>query len=65
METVSVPKEVFSKILIDVKTLIDDVELALDVKVQKRIIDIEKGIVKGKNEQELDDYLKKRGVKLE
>lgn len=65
METVSIPKEAFTKILSDVETLIDDVELALDAKAQKRIIDIETGEVKGKTEQELDDYLKKRGVKVE
>lgn len=65
MEAVSVPKGVFTKILSDVETLIDDVELALDNKVQKRIIDIETGCVEGKTEQELDNYLRKRGVKVE
>lgn len=33
MEKVVVPKEVFSKILDDVESLIDDVELALDAKL--------------------------------
>ncbi len=65
METVSIPKGAFTKILSDVETLIDDVELALNSKVQKRLIDIEMGEVDGKTEQELDDYLKKRGVKVE
>ena len=65
METVSIPKEVFTKILIDVETLIDDVELALDTIVQKRIHDIETNNIKGKTEQELNDYLKRRGVKVE
>ena len=65
METIPIPKEVFIKILADVETLIDDVELALDAKVQKRIMDIETGSIKGKTEQELDNYLKKRGVKVE
>ena len=65
METVTVPKEVFNKILSDVEILIDDVEMALDVKVRKRISDIETGKVKGKTEKELDDYLKKRGVKVD
>jgi len=65
METVSIPKEVFTKILIDVETLIDDVEMALDAKIQKRILDIETNSVRGKTEQELDDYLKKKGVKVE
>lgn len=62
METISVSKEVLSKILTDFETLIDDVELALDEKVRQRIADIESGRVKGKTEQELDDYLRKRGV---
>ena len=65
METVTVPKEVFSKILEDVEVLIDDVELALDQKVRKRISDIETGVVKGKTEEDLHNYLKKRGVKIE
>jgi len=65
METIAVPKEVFSKILSDVETLIDDVELALDAKVRQRISDIELGKVKGRTEEELNIYLKKRGVKIE
>lgn len=65
MESVTVPKEVFSKILADVEVLIDDVELALDARVQKRIADIKSGKEKGKYEEELDDYLRKRGVKIE
>ena len=65
METVSIPKDVFTKILADVETLIDDVELALDTIVQKRIHDIETNNIKGKTEQELNDYLKRRGVKVE
>ena len=65
MKTIAVPKEVFSKILSDVETLIDDVELALDAKVRQRISDIELGKVKGRTEEELNIYLKKRGVKIE
>lgn len=64
METVTVQKEVFSKILTDVETLIDDVELALDAKVIQRIQDIEIGKVEGRTEKDLDNYLKKRGVKI-
>jgi len=59
------PKEAFTKILNDVKILIDDFELALDAKVQQRILDIEAGKIKGKTEKDLDDYLKKRGVKID
>lgn len=64
METVSVPKEMFSKILEDVETLIDDVESALDTKVRKRIFDIESGKEKGKTEEEYYEYLTKRGISL-
>ncbi len=65
METITIPKELFNKILSDVEKLIDDVEIALDNKVKQRIIDIETGKVQGKAEQDLDDYLRKRGVKIE
>lgn len=61
-ETIVVPKQVFGKILADVEVLIDDVELALDEKVRKRIEDIESGRVKGKSEEEYYEYLKKRGI---
>lgn len=65
MKSVSVPKEVFIKILDDVENLIDDVELALDIKVQKRRLEIDKGIEKGKAEKEYYNYLSKRGIKLD
>ncbi|HLC56210.1 MAG TPA: hypothetical protein VJJ23_03165 [Candidatus Nanoarchaeia archaeon] len=65
MKTVTVPKEVFNKILSDVETLIDDVEIALDEKIQQRIFDIESRKTNGKTEEDLNNYLKKRGVKIE
>ena len=65
METVTISKEVFTRILTDVETLIDDVELALDTKVRERISDIEIRKIKGKTEEELNNYLKNRGVKIE
>ena len=64
METVIIPKEVFTKILADVETLINDVELALDIKIRQRISDIESGKEKGKTEEEYYKYLEKRGIKL-
>ncbi len=64
METVTIPKRVFSKILEDVEVLIDDVEMALDVKVQQRIEDIESGKDKGRTEKEYYEYLAKRGIKV-
>ncbi|KHO54095.1 MAG: hypothetical protein QT09_C0006G0015 [archaeon GW2011_AR18] len=41
METVTIPKEIFSKILADVETLLEDMEIALNTKVKQRINDIE------------------------
>lgn len=64
METVTVPKELFTKILMDVEVLIDDVELALDTKIRKRISGITSGKIVGKTEMELDEYLKRRGVNI-
>ena len=67
METVQIKKSDFSKILSTAEILIDEVEQAFsqDEVVIKRIKDIKTGNVKGKTEQELNDYLKKRGVKIE
>lgn len=65
METITIPKEAFSKILVDFDVLIGDVEKALDIKVSQRINDIETGKISGKDEKDLDSYLKKRGVKVE
>ena len=62
METVIVKKETFTKILNDMEVLLQDVELALDAKVQKRLEDISSGKDKGKTEKDYYDYLSKRGV---
>lgn len=62
METVVVPKQVFGRILSDVEALLDDVELALDVKIRKRIVDIESGKERGKTEEDYYRYLAKRGI---
>jgi len=64
METVTLPKFVFKKILGDVEVLLDDVEIALNMKMQQRMMDIETGKVSGKSEDELDSYLKRRGVQI-
>ncbi|MEK6963514.1 MAG: hypothetical protein AABX70_03750 [Nanoarchaeota archaeon] len=64
MESIVIPKQVFTKILSDVEMLIDDVEMALDVKVRQRILDIDTGREKGKSEKEYYAYLEKRGVKV-
>lgn len=66
METLHVKKTDFSKILDTTEILINEVEQALsqDDVVKARMEDIKTGRIKGKSEQELDDYLKKRGVKI-
>ena len=64
METISVPKEVFTKILEDAETLINDVEKAFEAKILKRIKDVETGKEKGKTEEEYYQYLSKRGIKI-
>ena len=64
METITVPKDVFTKILEDAETLIKDVENAFEAKVQQRIKDIESGKEKGKSEEEYYQYLAKRGIKV-
>ena len=64
METVTISKEIFSKILTDAEVLMKDIENALDIKVKQRMSDIEKNRAEGKSEKELDDYLKSRGVKI-
>lgn len=56
MEAVTIPKKAFTKILTDVEMLIDDVEIALNQKVTKRMKDIDEG----KTEEELDSYLHSR-----
>ncbi|MBI5392474.1 hypothetical protein HZA96_01270 [Candidatus Woesearchaeota archaeon] len=47
------------------EVLIDDVEIALDVKAQQRISDIESGKEKGKTEKEYYEYLTKRWIKVD
>ena len=66
METLQVKKTDFNKILETAEVLIDEVEQALsqDEIVKTRIEDIKTARVQGKSEQELDEYLKKRGVKI-
>lgn len=66
METLQIKKSDFSKILETAELLISEVEQALsqDDIVKARVGDIKAGRVNGKSEQELDEYLKRRGVKI-
>ncbi|MBI4449038.1 hypothetical protein HY641_03365 [Candidatus Woesearchaeota archaeon] len=68
METVTIPKTKFGRILDDVETLIHDVECAMSEEekvVQERIADIEEGRVEGKTEEEYYAYLKRRGIAID
>lgn len=65
MEALTIPKVKFDKILTDIDILISDIEeVSQDEIVQQRIADVEADPSLGKSEQELDDYLKKRGVRV-
>ena len=66
METIQVKKSDFNKILETAEVLISEVEQALSQEdiVRSRIEDIKTGRIRGKSEQELDEYLRKRGVKI-
>ncbi|MBD3312913.1 hypothetical protein GF345_00565 [Candidatus Woesearchaeota archaeon] len=68
METINIPKYKLGQVIADVEKLVSDVEdLAgnQDDALKHRLSDIKKGEVEGKTEKELDDYLKKRGVKID
>lgn len=67
MEVLQVKKSDFGKILSAAELLVDEVEQAFsqDDIVKKRIEDIKLDRVKGRTEQELNEYLKKRGRKIE
>lgn len=64
METLQIKKTDFGKILDTADQLIDEVENVLSQEkiVSKRIQDIKTGKVKGKTEDELENYLKGRGL---
>lgn len=65
METLTISREKFGKILTDIDILLSDIEeLSPDEIVRQRIADINADLTLGKSEQELDEYLKKRGVQI-
>lgn len=67
METVTIPKEKLGLVISDVERLVSHFEDLVgdqDQIVKHRLKDIKEGRVKGKSEGELDEYLKKRGVKV-
>jgi len=67
METIAVPKEKLQLVISDVERLVthfEDIADDQDKVVKQRISDINTGKIKAKTEKELDEYLKKRGVKV-
>jgi len=67
MTSITLPKDKLNKVLLDVEVLVEDVALLLnqDEVVEKRLSDIEEDSSIGVEEEELDNYLEKRGVKVE
>ena len=67
MATITISEEKFNKVLADVENLIEDVSALLDQDeiAKQRMAELKKNPSIGKSERELDDYLKKRGVKIE
>ncbi len=65
MADMTVSKEKFNKVLADVENLVEDVASLLDQDeiARKRLEEIKNNPSIGKSEKELEDYLKKRGVK--
>ena len=68
METVSIPKDKLGQVISDMEKLVshfEDLVEDQDETVKHRLNDIKEGKVEGKSEKELDEYLKKRGVKVD
>lgn len=66
-ETITLSKDRFRKVLNDFEVLLEDVTELVnrDDIVRQRMADIKKNPSIGKTEDELDRYLKKRGVKVD
>ncbi len=67
METITIEKDTFDKLLSDIENLVRDVENITSISdevVKQRIEDIDTDTSIGKPEKDLDDYLKKRGVNI-
>ncbi len=67
MEQVLISQEKLDRVLEDVKTLVEDMESLFDQDaiVKNRLSDIKRNPSIGKSEEELDDYLKQRGLEVE
>jgi hypothetical protein len=66
-ETITLSKSRFSKVLSDFEVLLEDVTELInrDDVVRQRIADIKADPSIGKTEEELDAYLRKRGIKVD
>ncbi|MBN1156571.1 hypothetical protein JXA85_03085 [Candidatus Woesearchaeota archaeon] len=67
METICIPKEKLELVISDVEKLIthfEDLVGDRDEVAKQRLAEIKSGKVEAKTENELDNYLKKRGVKV-
>ncbi|MFZ2456554.1 MAG: hypothetical protein WAX07_08760 [Candidatus Altiarchaeia archaeon] len=66
-ETITLSRERFKKVLLDFEVLLEDVTELVnrDDIVRQRIADVKSDPSIGKTEDELDAYLKKRGVKVD
>jgi len=67
MDTITLSEDRFRKVLADVETLVEDVTSLVnqDDVVKKRIAEIKANPSIGRSEEELDEYLKRRGVKID
>ena len=67
MAIMTISEEKFNKVIADVENLIEDVADLFDQDeiAKRRLTEIKTNPSIGKSEKELDDYLKKRGVKVE
>jgi hypothetical protein len=66
-ETITLSKARFSKVLSDFEVLLEDVTELInrDDVVRQRVCDIKSDPSIGRTEEELDSYLKKRGIKVD
>jgi hypothetical protein len=64
VETITVNKEVFGKVMVDIGNLLEDFEILTNETVKKRLKEIKENPSIGKSERDLDEYLKKRGVQI-
>ena len=67
MGNITISQEKFNKVIADVEVLIEDVSSLFDQDelAKHRMQEIKANPSIGKSEKELDEYLRKRGVKVE